>query len=120
MDRIILTGIEVYAWGGVSDAEREVGQRYRISVEIEHDLRAAAERDDIEATVHYGHVANTVRESLRSRPFRLLESAAERVANDILHGFPGEAVTVRLEKLLPPIDGVVASAAVQIRRERQE
>jgi dihydroneopterin aldolase len=56
--------------------------------------------------------------SLRSRPFNLLESAADRIATVVLERFPVERVTVRLAKLLPPIDGVVASAAVEITRER--
>lgn len=118
MDRIILSGIEVYAWGGVSDAEWEVGQRYRVHLELECDLRAAAAEDDIALTVHYGEVALAVRDTLRREPFRLLETAAERIAGDILHRFQAHAVLVRLEKPFPPIDGVVAAAAVEIRRQR--
>jgi 7,8-dihydroneopterin aldolase/epimerase/oxygenase len=118
VDRIILAGIECYAHGGVSAAEKEVGQRYRVDLELGVDTRPAASSDAIEDAVHYGHVHDAVVASLRSRPFSLLESAADRIATVVLERFPVERVTVRLAKLLPPIDGVVASAAVEITRER--
>ena len=42
--------------------------------------------------------------------------AVERIAQQVLEAFPIESVTVRLQKLLPPIDGTVASAGVEITR----
>ena len=44
MDKIRIQGIETYAHGGVSPAEQEVGQRYRVNVQLELDLRRAAAR----------------------------------------------------------------------------
>jgi dihydroneopterin aldolase len=116
MDRIILRGIEAYAYGGVTDAERQIGQRYRVEIMMEADLSAAKMSDAIEDTIHYGEVHAAVIETLRARPFNLIEAAADRIARRILDGFPVQSVTVRLEKLLPPIDGVVASAAVEMTR----
>jgi 7,8-dihydroneopterin aldolase/epimerase/oxygenase len=118
MDTIILSGIDTFAYGGVSAAEREIGQRYRIDVELSIDTRPAAASDAIDDAVHYGHVHDAVVTVLRSRPFNLLESAADRIASSILEQFPVDRVKVRLSKLLPPIDGVVASAAVEISRSR--
>ena len=118
MDTIILSGIECFAYGGVSEAEREIGQRYRIDIELGVDTRRAAVSDAVEDTVHYGQVHDLAVASLRSRPFNLLESAADRIVRSILAEFPAERVTVRLSKLLPPIDGVVALAAVEITRDQ--
>lgn len=117
-DTIVLSGIECYAYGGVTAAEQSIGQRYRIDLELVVDARRAAESDSIEDAVHYGTVFEVATGSLRSRPFNLLESATERIAQSILASFPVERVTVQLSKLLPPIDGVVASAAVRMTRER--
>lgn len=118
MDKIIVSGIECYAYGGVSEAEKEIGQRYRIDLELSVDTQPAAHSDSIVDAVHYGHVHDAAVASLRSQPFNLLESAADRIARTVLERFSVERVTVRLAKLLPPIDGVVASAAVEITRER--
>jgi dihydroneopterin aldolase len=118
VDRIILSGIECYAYGGVSDAEKEIGQRYRIDLELGVDTRRAAQSDAIQDAVHYGQVHDAVVACLRSRPFNLLESAADRLASTILEQFAVHQATVRLTKLLPPVDGVISSAAVEITRHR--
>lgn len=118
MDRIILSGIEFYAYGGVTDAEKQIGQRYRAQVELFADLSPAARSDDVSDTIHYGQVYEAVVAMSREQPFNLIEFAAGRIADRLLELFPAERATVRLEKLLPPIDGVVASAAVEISRVR--
>jgi dihydroneopterin aldolase len=119
-DRIILSGIEFYAYGGVTTAEKEIGQRYRASIELELDLRAAGASDAIEDTVSYADVYAVAVNAARELSFNLIESVAERVARRLLDSFPVQAVTLRVEKLLPPIDGVVASASVEITRSRGE
>jgi dihydroneopterin aldolase len=120
VDKIILSGIEFYAFGGVSAPEREVGQRYRVNVELLADLSVAARTDSIADTVHYGRVHDIVVATARERPFNLLEYAANRIAHRLLEVFPVIRVTVELQKLLPPIEGVVSYAAVQVTRARDE
>ena len=118
MDTITLTGIEVYAYGGVSDEERRIGQRYRLDIDLELDLRAAGASDAIGDTVHYGEVHDVAVGTLRERPFNLLEHAAARIADRLLRDFAVQRVRVRLSKLLPPVDGILAAAAVEIARAR--
>jgi dihydroneopterin aldolase len=119
VDKILLSGIECYAFGGVSDAEREIGQRYRLDLELFLDTSAAGASDALEHTVHYGDVHDTAVGVLRAHPFKLVEAAAQRVASAVLRQYPVSAVTVRVAKLLPPVDGIVASAAVEIHRRRE-
>jgi len=119
-DKIILSGLEFYAYGGVTEAERQIGQRYRAHLELQLDLGEPAGSDAIEDTVHYGLVHDAVVDEARSRSFTLLESAAGRIADRLLRDFPVRCVTVQLQKLLPPIDGIVAYAAVEISRSRPE
>jgi dihydroneopterin aldolase len=118
MDRIMLDGIEVYAYGGVTESERRIGQRYRVHISMQTDISAAAQSDALADTIHYGEVHAAVVRALRERPFNLIEAAADRIARAVLQAFPVESVTVRLEKLLPPIDGIVATAAVELTRSR--
>lgn len=117
-DRILLSGIEVYAYGGVTEGERRIGQRYRLDLELSLDLAGAGRTDDLRDTVSYAEVHDVAVGVLRDRPFNLIEAGAERIAEALLDRFRVGEVTVRLAKLLPPIDGVVASAAVEITRRR--
>ena len=78
MDRIVIAGIDVYAHHGVHPAERELGQRFVVDVELFGDWsdgrRAAISSDALD------YVGCTVG-SARSRPetrFQLLEALAAR------------------------------------------
>jgi 7,8-dihydroneopterin aldolase/epimerase/oxygenase len=120
-DRIVLQGIQFYAYHGVPAEERAVGHRYEVDVEVECDLAAAGRSDDVADTIDYGHLARRVVEISRERPFHLIEALAAALAERILgENPPAERVRVRVRKLLPPIDGVVAAAGVEIERARGE
>jgi dihydroneopterin aldolase len=118
MDKIILSGIEFYAYGGVSGAEKTVGQRYRANVELHADLSVAARTDSLADTINYAQVCTLVVETARERPFNLLESLAGRITARLLERFPIESATVQIQKLLPPVDAMVAYSAVEITRRR--
>lgn len=119
MDKIILTGIDLYAYGGVSPAERQIGQRYRIDVELECNLHEAGTSDDLRDTVSYADAHGIVLEVARAQTFHLVESLAERIAQELLSRLVVDRVQVRVMKLLPPVDGVVAEAGVEIVREQR-
>lgn len=115
-DRIVVSGIEVYAYGGVTEGERHIGQRYRLDLELAFDTAPAGRSDDLNDTVSYAAAHDLAVAAMRERPFNLVEAAAERVAQALLRELPVGAVRVRLVKLLPPVDGVVAAAGVEITR----
>jgi dihydroneopterin aldolase len=117
-DRIVVSGIEVYAYGGVTEDERRVGQRYRLDLDLAFDTAPAGRSDDLNDTVSYAAAHDLAVAAMRERPFNLVEAAAERVAEALLRELPVTAARVRLVKLLPPVDGVVAAAGVEITRSR--
>jgi len=45
MDTIILSGVQVYAHGGVTGEEKEIGQRYHVDVEMGVDTSHAGQTD---------------------------------------------------------------------------
>ena len=118
-DQIILKGIQFYAYHGVPDAEQATGHRYEVDLSLEADISAAAATDDVAQTIDYGAVAREVLDLGTGRQFRLIETLAAAIADQILESHPRvAAVTVRVKKLLPPIPGVVEYAAVEITRRQ--
>ncbi len=55
-DRILLEGMLFSGHHGTLPAERELGQRFAVDVELRCDLRAAGSTDDLAQTVDYGAV----------------------------------------------------------------
>ena len=119
-DRIILDGMQFYGYHGGSPEERSLGQPFRVDMEVFLDLTQAGEMDDLSATVSYTHIYRMAKEVMDGQPRHLLESLANRIAEDVLAAFPVQAVKVRVTKTRPPIKGaVVSGAAVEVLRERR-
>lgn len=120
VDRITLTGLEVFAHHGVFDFERQQGQRFLIDAEVSVSLRAAAAGDDLSNTVHYGELADAIVAAVAADPVDLIETVAERVAQLAL-GYPGVSrARVTVHKPDAPIAHPFADVAVTVERERSE
>lgn len=117
-DRIIIAGMEFWAHGGVSEAERELPQRYLADIEITYDLHPAGHSDNLADTVDYGEVYKVVKEFGEKSRYQLLEALVEGMAHTILQRFPAEKVRIRLKKMAPPIPGPLDYVAVEIERSR--
>jgi dihydroneopterin aldolase len=117
LDRITVQGINVLGHHGVDEAERKVGQRLVIDVEMWLDLRAAIANDDIRKTVNYEAVSCLVEEVASAKEFLLLESLADEIARTILGKFAPSTVVVRVKKMNLPIATRVASVEVEIKRD---
>ena len=74
MDRITLKGLRFHGYHGVSESERQVGQKYEIDAELTCDLTAAGVTDELDHTIDYGQVANLIVEIGTKRSFQLIEA----------------------------------------------
>jgi dihydroneopterin aldolase len=119
MDRIAIQGINVLGHHGVDEAERQVGQRLIIDMDLYLDLAAAIADDDIRKTVNYEAVCSLVEKVAGEEEFLLLESLAADIADKILDNFHTQAVVVRVKKVNLPIATRVASVAVEVKRVRE-
>ena len=117
MDRIELRGMSFRGRHGVRDAEREGAQEFKVDIEVEADLAAAARTDRLADTVDYTKVRAAAREVIEGSPKQLLESLASAIAERVLSLPRVEAVSVRVAKF-PPSMQPLDAAAVQIRRTR--
>ena len=119
MDRILLQGMQFYAFHGVNPEEKTSGQRFQVDLEAELDLEEAGKTDDLNHTVNYAHLYRTVKEVMDGTPRNLLEALAQEIAESSLARFPIQAVRVKVTKTNPPIKGsIMSGAAVEIYRTR--
>ncbi|MGI8865203.1 MAG: dihydroneopterin aldolase, partial [Rubrobacteraceae bacterium] len=61
-DRILLEGMTFFGYHGALPAERELGQRFVLDIEMRLDLKPAGLSDDLSKTVDYGAVHDIVKE----------------------------------------------------------
>jgi 7,8-dihydroneopterin aldolase/epimerase/oxygenase len=115
VDRLILRDMSFYGYHGDVAAERELGGRYTVNLEIGVDLVDAARTDSLDSAVDYVHVYQLVRQVVEDEQHHLLESMAEKIAGLVLPLPRVLEVKVRVGKV-PPVRGVFGEFAVEITR----
>src|SRR5947199_5490141 len=113
MDRILLNGLTFFGYHGCHPAERELGQKFLVDIEMECDLRAAGESDVLDDTVDYVAIYNGTRDIMEGDPAQLLESLAQRIADFALQDEKVESVWVRVRKPQIALPGVVDYLGVE-------
>lgn len=111
--------MEFFGHHGDLAAERELGSRIYVDVEICLDLSVAGGTDSLEDTLDYVRAFELVRHVVEEAQHRLLEAVAERVAETLLRQPPARTVRVRVAKQ-PPIPGGISRVAVVVERSRSD
>lgn len=113
-DTVFVRGLEFEASHGYTAAERRATRRFRVSLELQSPLAAAAESDRLADTVDYWKICEIAVRVGTESTFRLLERLAGRMALAIQEVYPRADVTVELEKLAPPCPGCPESCGVRL------
>ncbi len=116
-DRLLLEGLQFFGHHGDVEAERALGGRVDVDVEIRTDLRPAGGSDRLHDTVDYVRCYDAVRHVVETRQHNLLEKVAEEIATALLSDERITSVRVRVAKQ-PPLAGIFNRFAVVIERAR--
>ena len=116
MECIELKKMLFYAYHGVMEQERIVGNTYRVDLKLFLDLSKAIRSDKLEDTINYAGIFSLVKEEM-AIPSRLLEHVSGRIIQKIRQTYPSvSTIKIRLAKINPPIEGQIQEAAITITR----
>lgn len=118
-DYVSIRDLAVSAVIGVHPWEREIEQTLVVSVDMvpaTADVAKAAASDDLADALDYSAVADAISAALREGKFRLIETAAERVAGRLLADFPLTWLRLELRK---PIATGAYTAMITLERTRE-
>jgi dihydroneopterin aldolase len=90
-----ISGLEVHGCHGVDDDERESGQPFLVDVALQVEEPAV---DNLDATFDYRRARDIVRAVNERESFKLLESFAVAVADELIAEAAVERVQVRIRK----------------------
>jgi 7,8-dihydroneopterin aldolase/epimerase/oxygenase len=114
-----ITGLSLYTHHGVSEAEREIGQRLVLDLRLDIGESDATVTDSIEDTVDYGEVCQLVALIAQQRSHKTLERLCSSIANRLLADYDLEGVWVKATKPEPPIPLTVDEVSVEVWREAE-
>ena len=117
MDKIHIKNLEVFARHGVFPEENVLGQKFVVSAVLHTSTRAAGKTDDLTKSIHYGEVSQFVTEFMEQNTFQLLETAAERLAEELLLNTERlEKIRLEIKKPWAPVGLPLETVSVEIER----
>lgn len=106
--------IRFYAYHGVMEQERKVGNYFEVSLTVDYPFQKALESDNLEDTLNYAKLYDVVATEM-AVPSKLLEHVAGRIIRSVTKEFPQiEGGKITLAKITPPIKGEMASVSVSV------
>ncbi len=115
---IELRGLSVYTHHGVTEAEREIGQRLEIDVSFDVPDCDAVLTDRLEDTVDYGEVADIVVLAATERSYKTLERLGQVIGQRLAERYRCDSVRVRAAKPEPPLPLAIQEIAVEVTHDR--
>ncbi len=117
---IEINGLSLYTHHGVSDAEREIGQRLLIDLRLDVGETDATVTDRVQDTVDYAEVCQLVALVAQQRSYKTLERLCSAIADRLLSDFELDGIWVKASKPEPPIPLPVDDVSVEVWREAGE
>lgn len=116
-DEIHVENLEVFANHGVFPEETALGQKFLISLTMYIDTRKAGKTDELSHSINYGEVSSFMNVYTKEHPRKLIEAAAEDLAEELLLKFPLlKGVTLELKKPWAPVGLPLETVSVKITR----
>lgn len=117
VDKIKITGLEIFARHGVMPEETALGQKFIISAELFLTAEKAGITDNLEDSVNYALACECIKKYNEKNTKKLIEAAAQGTAENILLSFPSvRGVRLEMKKPNPPIHLHFDSVAVELER----
>ena len=120
-DYISIKNLKVFAHHGVLPEETRDGQDFFIDARLYTGLREAGKSDNLDNTVDYGDVCIFINTFLSTNTYKLIESAAENLAEALLKKYTLlNAVDITIHKPSAPIPLDFKDVSVNIIRKWNE
>lgn len=116
-DKIQIKNLEIFANHGVFPEETRLGQKFLVSLTMYLNTRIAGKTDALEKSINYGEVSSFITDYTKEHPCKLIEAAAEKLAEELLLRYPLlEGITLELKKPWAPVGLPLETVSVEITR----
>lgn len=112
---ISLNKMQFFAYHGVAEQERKVGNTFEVNLTIDCDIVKAVESDNLNDTINYAEIYNCVKHEM-DIPSNLLEHVAGRIIKSLKSNF-GDKIkggTITVAKTRPPFKCQLENVAITI------
>lgn len=117
MEKIIIKDIRLVGFHGLYDYEKKDGVDLGFDIELFFHNQINNDCDNINQTVNYVDVIDTVKRINSSNSFNLIETLCNNLINEIVELYKPLKTTVRIRKFKLPIDTPLSFIEVEMTKE---
>jgi 7,8-dihydroneopterin aldolase/epimerase/oxygenase len=117
MEKIIIKDIRLVGFHGLYDYEKKDGVDLGFDIELFFHNQINNDSDNIDQTVNYVDVIDTVKRINSSNSFNLIETLCNNLINEIVELYKPLKTTVRIRKFKLPIDTPLSFIEVEMTKE---
>lgn len=118
MGKIILEGMEFYAYHGHFEEEQIVGGKFIVDIIIETKIDKAGFSDCLEDALDYQSVYKDIKTEMEVKS-HLLENIVSRIETALFKKYPSiESLELTVSKINPPVGGKINKVSVCSNKKR--
>ncbi|MDU1878204.1 MAG: dihydroneopterin aldolase [Finegoldia magna] len=87
MDYLLVKDLEIYANHGVFQSEKELGQKFLVTLKMGYNMKKGATSNNLEDSIHYGVLSKEIYDYFRSESIDLIETVAYKLIEFIFEKY---------------------------------
>lgn len=117
MEKITIKDIKLVGFHGLYDHEKRDGVNLGFDVELFFENQINNSDDNINETINYVEVIDTIKRVNSSGSFDLLETLCNKILNEIMKLFSPLKLVVRVRKFELPVDAELSFVEIEMTKE---
>ncbi|MDR2010822.1 MAG: dihydroneopterin aldolase [Bacteroidales bacterium] len=118
MSKIIISGMEFFAYHGHYDEEKIAGNKFSIDLTMWTNTKKAEISDDLDDTLNYQIAYAIVKDIMTQTKSNLIENIAHNIITSLFEEFVAlKKVKIYIKKLNPPMGGEIGSVGIIIKEK---
>ena len=102
-------------YNGVFAEEKKLGQKIEIDCEMNYPIETMVRTDELDETVSYADVYETIAEFVAHHNYNLIESLANNLLRELFKTYPMlDGVRLRIRKYSVPIAGIFDNVEIEV------
>ncbi|MBB1122617.1 dihydroneopterin aldolase [Limosilactobacillus albertensis] len=115
MGKIRINNMSFNTYNGVFAEEKKLGQKIEVDCEMTYPIETKVRTDNLEETVSYADVYDTIAQFVTHHNYNLIESLANNLLHEILRTYPMlDNVRLRIRKYSVPIAGIFDNIEIEV------
>ena len=113
--KIRINNMAFNTYNGVFAEEKKLGQKIEIDCEMDYPIETMVKTDELEETVSYADVYETIAEFVAHHNCNLIESLANNLLRELFKKYPMlNGIRLRIRKYSVPIAGIFDNVEIEV------